>query len=75
MKIAAALAVIFLMLGASVAGSYALSLHVAHQSTERLCGAFELFIHAPKPPVDTPLKLQQQTQYRRLKIFESRLGC
>ncbi len=75
MKIAAALAAVLLMLGASVAGSYVLSLDVAHQSTERLCSAFELFIHAPKPPVDTPLKLQQQTQYRRLKIFESRLGC
>ncbi len=75
MKIAAALAAVFLMLGASVAGSYALSLQVSRQSAGRLCSAFELFIHKPVPPVDTPLKLQQATQYRRLKIFEAKLGC
>ena len=75
MKVAAALAAVFLMLGASVAGSYVLSLQVSRQSTGRLCSAFELFIHQPKPPVNTPLKLQQATQYRRLKVFESRLGC
>jgi len=74
-KVAAAVAAVFLMIGASVAGSYALSLYVEHQGQERLCSAFELFVHKPAPPVNTPLKLQQATQYRRLKIFEARVGC
>ena len=75
MKVAAALAAVFLMLGGSVAGSYALSLQVSRQSTGRLCSAFELFVHKPAPPVNTPVKLQQATQYRRLQIFEARVGC
>lgn len=75
MRIAAALAAIFLMLAGAVAGSYALSLNVAHNSNERLCHTFEYFIPKPPPPVDTPLKQREETQYQKLVIFERRLGC
>jgi hypothetical protein len=74
-KLTIALVALFLMLAGSVAGSYVLSLMVARQSTNRLCNAFELFIHQPAPPVNTPLKIRQEAQYHQLKVFERHLGC
>ena len=75
MKIAIAAVIAVLLLLGAVAGSYALSLQVAHQSNERLCSTFAYFIRKPVPPFNTALKKQQETQYLRLLEFERRLGC
>lgn len=75
MKIAAATVVLFLMIGAAVGGSYALSLHVSRQSTQNLCDAFSAVVQPPAPPVNTALKKVQAEHYRSLLVFERRLGC
>ena len=75
MKTAIAFLVVLLLLVGSVAGSYALSLNVAHQSTERLCKTFEYFIGKPTAPLGTALWQREETQYRKLLEFERRLGC
>lgn len=64
-----------LSVGLAVGASLWLTVQVSHQSTQRICTAFEFFIHKPAPPIDNPLKKRQETQYQNLLIFVHKVGC
>lgn len=79
MKIALAVTVLMVLLGAAIGGSYLLSLHALDQSQSHWCKTLTLLteraVPQPANPAANPSREDAWLFYEHLKELESDFGC